>query len=268
MPLSGRALVRTLLVWGLIAGLCGGIAGSCFGEVVGEGPVAQSIARERAADRATGMPADPELVSRRVQRAIGLPLAVGLYGVAAGGLFALCFAVVHGRLGRASPAATAVWLAGVAFVVVYLVPFLKYPANPPGVGDPETIGTRTRLYVVMVAISLLAAVASSRIGRLLARRAPPLIAHATSVAAYVVVSVGAAAALPPVHELPAAFPADTLWSFRWASIGMVAVVWAIIAVVFAMGAERVLAVGPRAQGRGLSLSHWTIRSRRSRREGG
>ena len=66
-----------------------------------------------------------------------------MYGLALGGLFALAFAFAYGRVARASPRATALWLAAAAFVVVYLVPFLKYPANPPAVGDPDTIGRRT-----------------------------------------------------------------------------------------------------------------------------
>ena len=80
-----------------------------------------------------------------------------------GGLFALAFAAVYGRVGRASPATTALWLAGAAFLVVFLVPFLKYPANPPAVGDPETINDRTLTYLTMVAISVLAAVAALRV---------------------------------------------------------------------------------------------------------
>ena len=47
-------------------------------------------------------------------------------------------------------------LAASGFVAVYLVPYLKYPANPPAVGNPDTIGTRTGLYFVMIVLSIIA----------------------------------------------------------------------------------------------------------------
>src|SRR5580658_3615771 len=37
-----------------------------------------------------------------------------------------------------------------------LAPSLKYPANPPSVGDPETIGVRTGAYFLLIAISVVA----------------------------------------------------------------------------------------------------------------
>ena len=47
--------------------------------------------------------------------------------------------------------------------MIYVVPFVKYPPNPPGIGDPATIGERTALYFGMVAISVLAAIAALRV---------------------------------------------------------------------------------------------------------
>src|SRR5690606_16859101 len=99
-------------------------------------------------------------VSRGLQKSAGLLTAALVYGVALGGIFALVFAVCYGRVARAGPRATAYGLAAAAFVVVYLVPFLKYPAGPPGATDPATIGRRTLLYVTMVAVSVLAAIAA------------------------------------------------------------------------------------------------------------
>ncbi|NED84840.1 CbtA family protein, partial [Streptomyces sp. SID11233] len=51
---------------------------------------------------------------------------------------------------------------------VYLVPFLKYPANPPAVGNPDTIGKRTALYGLMMLLSVLLALATVIIGKRLA----------------------------------------------------------------------------------------------------
>ena len=235
---GGRTLVRMLLVWGLVAGLCGGLAATGFAELAGERSIGHAIAFEQAHDRAAGVPAEPALVSRGVQRSVGLLVALGVYGVALGGLFALCFAAVHRRLGRVGPAATALALAAAAFVVVYLAPFVKYPANPPSIGDPATIGRRTQLYLAMIAISLLAALAAVRLQRPLAQRLGALLGTAASGGAYLLVVTAAGAALPGVNEVPRDFPATTLWSFRAASVGMQLVLWATIGLVFAVAVER------------------------------
>ena len=110
------------------------------------------------------------LVSRTMQASLGLLTGMLVYGVALGGIFALAFAAVYGRVGHARPRVTAAVLALAGFVVVVLVPFLKYPSNPPAVGADETIGERTRLYFLMLAVSLFAALAALRLGRDFVRR--------------------------------------------------------------------------------------------------
>jgi predicted cobalt transporter CbtA len=44
------------------------------------------------------------------------------------------------------------------WLTVYFIPFLKYPANPPTVGDAETVVLRGILYLSFIAISGFAAV--------------------------------------------------------------------------------------------------------------
>ena len=125
-----------------------------------------------------------------------------------GGLFALAFAFAYGRVGRASPARTALWLAAGAFVVVYLVPFLKYPANPPSVGDPDTIGKRTELYLAMIVCSLLAAVAALRIRAWLAERRDATTATVVAGLSYLAVVVAAGLILPGHPRGPEELPGD------------------------------------------------------------
>jgi hypothetical protein len=59
-------------------------------------------------------------------------------------------------------------------------------------------------------------------------------------AGYLAVVVVAGLLLPPIHEVPKAFPAETLWHFREASIGMQAVLWTTLGLVFAATAQRVM----------------------------
>jgi hypothetical protein len=145
---------------------------------------------------------------------------------------------------RGSPRATAYGLAAAAFVVVYLVPSVKYPASPPGATDTDTIGTRTALYVTMIAISLLAAVFAARLRPTLRRRFDTATANFGTALAFLVVVVAGGLVLPGVHEIPSGFPATALWRFREASVGMQAVLWTTIGLVFAPAAQRVLTGQP------------------------
>jgi Probable cobalt transporter subunit (CbtA) len=241
-------MVRNLLICGLLAGACAGLLASGFAQVAGEPAVEQAISVEEAhsapAGHEAGAHAEVAPVSRSVQRSVGLPVAAIVYGLGMGGLFALVFAAAYGRVGAMSPARTALWLAGAAFVVVFLVPFLKYPSNPPAVGHAETIGERTTLYFTMLAISLLAAVAAVRVRSILARRLDAGPATLCAVAAFVAIVVAGGIALPGVNEVPVGFPADTLWDFRKATVGTQAVLWATVGLVFAATAPRVLAGRP------------------------
>ncbi|HET6172714.1 MAG TPA: CbtA family protein [Gaiellales bacterium] len=233
-------MLRNLLICGLIAGLCGGLLATGFARVAGEGPVGRAIAFESAKAKAAGEPAEPPIVSRTMQKSLGLLTAAVVYGLSLGGLFGLAFAVAYGRVGRASPARTAVLMAAFAFVTLYLAPFVKYPANPPSVGDPNTITKRTLLYLIMILISLLAAVAAVRLRGILAERRSASTATLLAIGGYLLVVVVAGYALPPIHEVPRNFPAVTLYRFREASIGMQAVLWTTLGLVFAGLAQRVM----------------------------
>jgi predicted cobalt transporter CbtA len=233
-------MLRSLLLCGLLAGLCAGVLATGFAEVVGEPQLSRALAFEGAHDHAPGTADQVPVVSRTMQRSLGLLTAALVYGLALGGLFALAFAAVYGRVGRASPARTSVWLALAAFVIVFLVPFVKYPANPPGVSDPHTIGTRTALYVTMIASSLLAGVAAVRLRAALRTQRSEQTSILLAAALYLAVVFAAGLALPPVDEVPAGFPAETLFRFREASVGMQAVVWTTIGLVFAATSQRVM----------------------------
>ena len=83
-----------------------------------------------------------------------------------GALFAVLFCVVYRArpAARLRPRALSVLLAAGAFVAVYLVPFLKYPPNPPAVGQSDTIGDATGWYLVMVLVSVVLAIAAVLFG--------------------------------------------------------------------------------------------------------
>ncbi len=154
-------MVRSLLVRGMVAGFVASLLAFAFAKVVGEPQVAGAIAYEAHMTHAMGASHAhemPELVSREVQAGAGLFIGLAVFGAAVGGLFALVFAFVHGRVGALGARATSVLLALLGYIAIVLVPFLKYPPNPPAVGDPSTIGMRTGLFFTMIGLSLAAMV--------------------------------------------------------------------------------------------------------------
>src|SRR3954465_7894206 len=160
--MTGPQAVRGLLIRGMLVGLAAGVLMFVFAKVFGEPAGDGAIAFEEAHSPPSG---EAPLVSRALQSTLGLLTGTVVYGVAMGGIFALVFAAVQGRVGRARPRTTAATLALTAFAVIVLIPFLKYPSNPPAVGSGETIGYRTEIYFAMLALSVVAALAALRVER-------------------------------------------------------------------------------------------------------
>jgi predicted cobalt transporter CbtA len=249
-------MVGALLVRGMLVGIVATILSFGFLRIVGEPAVDSAIAFESAGDEAKdkakaevvakgmSMPiedSEPELVSRPVQSGIGLFTGVAVYNVAFGGLFALVFALGYGRMGDFGPRTTSALLALSGVVAVYIVPILKYPANPPSVGDPDTIGIRTSLYFAMIAISLAAMIGAWMLRNRLVLRYGAWNAALIAVAAYLLVIVAVAMALPSVNEVPEGFPAVVLWQFRMASAGAQLIMWTTIGLLFGALTERAAA---------------------------
>jgi predicted cobalt transporter CbtA len=128
-----------------------------------------------------------------------------------------------------------------------LVPFTKYPSNPPSVGNPDTIDRRTVLFFAMIAISVLALVAAARVRRSLVASRGGWNAAIAGGAVFLAVIALAEVILPAVHETPAGFPADVLYRFRLASLAINATLWVVLGLGFGAVAQRL--VEPRAVAR-------------------
>ena len=250
----GKLLLRGMLV-GLVAGLLTFVFLKTFGEpqvdraITFEAQIDEAKAKA-AADEAVakGLPApqaeaEEELVSRPTQAGLGLFTGVMVYCTAFGGLFALAFALVYGRAGDLGPRASSALLAGAGFVAIYVVPNLKYPANPPAVGDPETIGMRTGLYFATIALSLAAMIAATMLRNRLAPKQGKWNASLWAGTAYAVAMIILAALMPAINEVPDQFPAVTLWSFRIASLGAQGIMWTTLGLLFGGLTHRVATRG-------------------------
>ncbi|SOE06863.1 CbtA family protein [Streptomyces sp. Ag109_G2-15] len=245
--------VRNLLVRGMLAGLAAGVLALVVAYFLGEPSVDNAISFEDAHSHEHEM----EVVSRSLQSTAGLATGVLVYGVAFGGIAALAFCVALGRVGRFGPRATALLLSGCALLAVYVVPFLKYPANPPSVGDPDTIGKRTTLYFLMMLLGVLLAVAATILGKRLVPTLGTWYATVLAVAAFAVAIGLAYAFLPAVNEVPKDFPATLLWRFRLSALAIQAVLWGGFGLLFGELAERQLNPKPATaeSGRRVPATH-------------
>lgn len=227
-------MIRALVIRGLIAGLVAGVCAGALGLAMGETQIDRAIALEAtlASPEAKHVHDGGAEVSRATQR-LGLVLATGLYGLAIGGLVALAFAALRGRTAHRSDRCLAFGLTAALFVAVAVIPLVKYPASPPGVGEPETSGYRTELYLVMVAGSLAALLAAWRLARLVP-------AHrrgwrtATAVASFATLTAILALALPGIDEVPSAYPGGLLADFRLASAALQLTLWSVLGLSFAI----------------------------------
>ncbi|MFI6237142.1 CbtA family protein [Micromonospora sp. NPDC050784] len=237
MPLNTTAAPPFLavLVRGLLAGLIAGLLAGAFAYVAGEPHVEAAIAIEEAATHvepaAGAHDHEDALVSRTGQRG-GLFLATGLFGAAMGGLLATAY-VLLSRRRRDDDGRSGLLLAGAALLGAVIVPFLKYPANPPAVGDPATIDQRTVTYLLMVVLGLVAVWAGSLGYRSVGAQAPTWQRAAAAVGGFVLVTAVSYVVMPSFQEVPADFPATLLWDFRLASLGTQVVLWTGIGLLFA-----------------------------------
>jgi predicted cobalt transporter CbtA len=193
--------------------------------VAGEPSVNSAIAIEESSHGG-----GDEMVPRSLQSTAGLLTATAVAGVTLGGLVGVLSALALGRLGRLGVRGVSLSLASIGFASISLLPFVAYPPNPPAVGHPETIGTRTELYVIMIAISIIATVTAVLVGRKLATRWGAWYASLSVIVGYLLVTLTAIALLPSYSEVPADFPATVLYEFRVASLVTQFALWATLGV--------------------------------------
>jgi predicted cobalt transporter CbtA len=255
-------MVRSLLIRGMLVGLVAGIAAFGFARWKGEPSVNKAIAFEtyvedhHEADHHDAGGGDE--VSRSVQDSAGLGTGALLYGVAMGGIFAVVFSIAYGRIGLRTARGTAALLGVLGFLGLYVVPLLKYPANPPAIGQDDTIGKRTTLYVLMMLLSVAAIVLAIVVRRRIVPRFGEWNATLVVGGGYVVAMAICYLVLPGVNEVPqqgldgvigavtdagVTFPPTVLWNFRVASLGIQLVMWTTIALAFGAVAQRLLEPG-------------------------
>lgn len=139
---------RRFLVRGMAAGAVGGAVAAGFTAVVTETHIGYAIGFEDGA--ALGLPPGAADEFSRSTQHWGGVLATLIFGTAMGILLGVVVAALHHRIRARSEFDRAIRVAVGAFAALVMIPGLKYPPNPPAVGSPETIGTRSTDYLLLV----------------------------------------------------------------------------------------------------------------------
>lgn len=164
----------------------------------------------------------------------GGEIAAGtILGTSYGALFGIVFAYGRKSIPGSTEIKKALILAGVMLLVLYIVPALKYPANPPSVGDPETISYRQSLYIPFVAISGFSALGLAFLYRKLGKANKNEAKKILIPAIYSAIMIVAYAAMPPNPDAITA-PMDLVTGFRIASGFTMSVFWGLLG--FLLGA--------------------------------
>jgi hypothetical protein len=209
----------------VLAGVIASVAASAFHVVLAEPLIERAIEQEAQTKKQHGARLETPLVSRAMQRQ-GLVIGLLVYGVVWGALVGVVFVVVERRRQLWALRSRAWPLAMVIGWAVAWFPFLKYPTNPPGVGDSTTVAYRQLLYVGFVVLSA----AGTAVAFLVRGQRSSSRPRAVMIL-YAAYAVALYAAMPRNPD-PITMPADLVWSFRGISFAGLVLFWLALGVSF------------------------------------
>ena len=168
-----------------------------------------------------------ELIDYRYWQKAAAFAGGAIYGAGLASLFGVVFVFARSKLPGKNNKQKAILLAGIMWLVLFLMVALKYPANPPAVGDPETIYYRETLYVGYILISGLAALGMAVIWirtRMNSKKIIiPLMYAAIMVTAYVVM---------PSNPDKIEISMDLIQTFRILTAITIGIFWGILGIIF------------------------------------
>jgi predicted cobalt transporter CbtA len=220
--------------------LAGAIAGTILGFLnmaIVEPYIEQAIALEnQKAATEEGEIIDPlEFNNYRLWQRGGEIAAGTILGTSIAALFGIVFAYSRKSIPGSNNKKKALILAGIMWFVMFVVPALKYPANPPAVGDPETIYYRQSLYIVYLAISGFAALGIALMYRKLNQvvktdKDSKMLLIVLPAVIYGVIMITAHLAMPPNPDVINA-SMDLVIAFRIASGFTMSIFWGLLGII-------------------------------------
>ncbi|MDA1127512.1 MAG: CbtA family protein [Chloroflexi bacterium] len=145
-----------ILIIGLVAGLVAGLLVGGFHNLFTVPVIERAIDYEEAQAVLLdpNAPDEDPLVSLGAQR-WGMAAGTGIYGAILGVVFAAGVTVLRKVAPDWKPLAIAVTAAALGFWALSLFPFIRYPLNPPGVGESDTLTYRQGLQTMFMILSVL-----------------------------------------------------------------------------------------------------------------
>ena len=158
----------------------------------------------------------------------GQILAGVILGTSIGALFGIVFALSKNALPGNNDIKKTLVLAGVMWLTLYFIPFLKYPANPPTVGEAETVVLRGILYLSFIAISGFGAVGFYKLSKKFENKKKfiSLIGYAVFISIVFI-------AMPENPDKVSA-PIDLVEGFRIASVLGISSFWISVALILGL----------------------------------
>jgi predicted cobalt transporter CbtA len=166
----------------------------------------------------------------RIWQKGGEVVAAATYGVSLSALFGIVFAYSRRSLPGFTNKRKALFLACIMFFVIFMIPALKYPANPPAVGNPATIYYREMLYVGFIAVSGFSALALAISYRRLQIYFSEKPAWLIVPVIYAIIMISAYIAFPPNPD-KVTIPSNLITSFRIASVCTIGIFWAVLGMI-------------------------------------
>lgn len=244
---------KTFVARGAIGGLVGGFLAALFQWGVTEKPIRAALAVEDALSTSHEAP-----MFERSTQVVGGMAAALIFGICLGVIFGVVLAQMWHRLPGNSDFGRAIRLSGAGFVALALVPALKYPANPPAVGDPGTIDDRTLAYLTLMAMSVTLVIVAWWVWKR-TWNLTPATRFTVTVGAYAIALTIAYLvwpATPDAIQRPAVVgghlaerivPASVFWRFRLDSLLGNLIIWTSMGTVFGLLCERATAKAATAE---------------------
>lgn len=222
--MKALTLVGITLTSGVIAGIILAFLNLGIVEPTIDKAIALEVQKQVSSGENVNM---SELIDYRYWQKAGAFAGGAIYGAGLAALFGVIFVFTRNKLPGKNNKQKAIFLAGIMWFVLFLMVALKYPANPPAVGDPETIYYRETLYVGYIMISGLAALGMAVIWiktRVNSKKIIiPLMYAAIMVTAYAVM---------PSNPDKIEISMDLIQTFRVLTATTIGVFWGILGIIF------------------------------------
>ena len=222
--MKALTLVGITLSSGVIAGIILAFLNLGIVEPTIDKAIALEVQKQVSAGENVNM---SELIDYRYWQKAGAFAGGAIYGAGLAALFGVIFVFARNKLPGKNNKQKAIFLAGIMWFVLFLMVALKYPANPPAVGDSETIYYRETLYIGYIMISGLAALGMSVIWIKTRINSKKIIIPLM----YAVIMVTAYVIMPPNTD-KIEISMDLIQTFRILTAITIGVFWGILGIMF------------------------------------